>query len=273
MDLYSNESLVRIVVFLVVVIVMMLCEFAAPRRPLTNSRRARWPGNLGLMVLNSLLIRLVLPLGAVGVAVGADKSGLGLFAHVSWTPWLVVLLSFLLLDFAIYLQHVLFHFVPILWRLHMVHHADLDFDTTTGVRFHTGEMALSMCIKALAIVLIGASPLSVLLFEIVLNATSLFNHGNVRIPPGLDRLLRLVVVTPDMHRVHHSTLTSETNSNFGFNMPWWDRLLRTYRDQPAKGHDKMSIGLSNLRDDRVERLNWMLAMPFIATDTTGRDRK
>src|SRR5439155_5762739 len=186
-----------------------------------------------------------------------------LLNHLALPAWLAIVLSVVALDFLIYVQHVLFHAVPALWRLHMVHHADLDFDVTTGVRFHTLEIVLSMGIKIAAVVLLGVPALAVLIFEVCLNATSMFSHGNVRLPLWLDRGLRLVVVTPEMHRVHHSAAPRETNSNFGFNLPWWDYLLGTYDAQPAEGHEGMTIGLSQFRDDRVEKLHWMLALPFI----------
>jgi sterol desaturase/sphingolipid hydroxylase (fatty acid hydroxylase superfamily) len=168
------------------------------------------------------------------------------------------------LDLAIYLQHVMFHAVPILWRLHMVHHADLDFDISTGLRFHTIEILLSMVIKLAAIIILGAPALAVVAFEVLLNATSMFNHANARLPRWLDRVLRLLVVTPEMHRVHHSVIAQETNSNFGFNLPWWDFLFGTYRDQPAAGHEGMTIGLVQFTDERqVDRLPGMLALPFV----------
>jgi sterol desaturase/sphingolipid hydroxylase (fatty acid hydroxylase superfamily) len=177
--------------------------------------------------------------------------------------WLAVLLAVIALDLALYLQHVLFHAVPLLWRLHMVHHADLDFDVTTGLRFHTIEILLSAGIKSAAVLLLGAPALAVLIFEVLLSATSMFNHGNLKLPLWLDRVLRLLVVTPDMHRVHHSQTPRETNSNFGFNLPWWDFLLGTYRSQPAAGHDAMEIGLAQFRDESAGRLHWMLALPFL----------
>jgi sterol desaturase/sphingolipid hydroxylase (fatty acid hydroxylase superfamily) len=219
--------------------------------------------NLGLTVVNTIAVRLALALGAVSVAIIAEDRGWGLFNNLDLPAWLSITLAVLALDLAIYLQHVLFHAVPALWRLHMVHHADLDIDVTTGVRFHTIEILLSMGIKIGAIVLLGAPALAVLIFEVLLNATTMFNHSNIRLPAAADRLLRLIVVTPDMHRVHHSIITRETNSNFGFNLPWWDFLLGTYRAQPAKGHEGMTIGLEQFRDERVERLHWMLALPFV----------
>jgi sterol desaturase/sphingolipid hydroxylase (fatty acid hydroxylase superfamily) len=199
----------------------------------------------------------------VGVALGAEEHGWGLFNNVAVPAWLAVVLAVVALDLIIYLQHVMFHAVPLLWRLHMVHHADLDFDVSTGLRFHTIEILLSMGIKAAAVVLLGAPALGVLIFEVLLNATSMFSHGNVRLPAWLDRVLRLLVVTPDMHRVHHSVDPRETNSNFGFNLPWWDFLLGTYRAQPEAGHEGVTIGLEQFRDERVEQLPWMLLLPFV----------
>jgi sterol desaturase/sphingolipid hydroxylase (fatty acid hydroxylase superfamily) len=264
MSVFPYESAVRLGCFAGVLALMATWEVLAPRWRLTTGRAPfRWASNLGLVALDTVAVRLVAPLGAVGAAMLAHDHGWRLFNNVALPEWTAVILSVAALDFVIYLQHVLFHAVPVLWRLHMVHHADLDFDVTTGVRFHVLEILLSMGIKMGAVVLLGASALAVLIFEVVLNATSMFSHGNVRLPLWLDRLLRLVVVTPDMHRVHHSIHARETNSNFGFNLPWWDYLLGTYRDQPAEGHEGMTVGLSQFRDERrVERLHWMLLLPF-----------
>jgi sterol desaturase/sphingolipid hydroxylase (fatty acid hydroxylase superfamily) len=242
---------------------MATWEMLAPRRRPQIARPVRWASNLGLVALNTLAVRLLTPLGAVGIALVAQDRGWGVFNNVSLPGWLAVALSVVVLDFAIYLQHVTFHAVPLLWRLHMVHHADLDFDATTGVRFHTVEILLSMGVKLGTVVLLGAPAVAVLIFEIVLSATSLFSHGNVRLPAGLDRLLRWIVVTPEMHRVHHSVHAEETNSNFGFNLPWWDYLLGTYRAEPAAGHEGMRIGLAQFQNERVERLHWMLALPVL----------
>jgi sterol desaturase/sphingolipid hydroxylase (fatty acid hydroxylase superfamily) len=260
---FNSDEILRLSVFVVVLVMMALWEVLAPRRPTVANKSWRWVGNLALVGLNILLVRLLLPLGAVGAALVAQERGWGLFQTVAIPIWLAVILSVIVLDLVIYLQHVLFHAVPLLWRLHMVHHADLDIDVTTGVRFHTVEILLSMGIKVAAVLLLGAPALGVLLFEVLLNATSMFSHGNVRLPSWLDRVLRLVVVTPDMHRVHHSVIVPETNSNFGFNLPWWDFLFGTYRSQPAHGHEGMTIGLSQFRDERVERLGWMLALPVL----------
>ncbi|MHA1569906.1 MAG: sterol desaturase family protein, partial [Alphaproteobacteria bacterium] len=244
----ANEAAIRLSFFAGVFAIMALWELAAPRRGLATSKAARWAGNLGIVVINTLVLRLLFPVLAVGVAAAAESRGWGLFNMVEAPFWLAVLASVALLDLAIYLQHVMFHAVPALWRLHMMHHADLDFDVTTGARFHPIEIVLSMLIKMGVVTLLGAPAMAVLVFEILLNATAMFNHANARLSPGLDRVLRLVVVTPDMHRVHHSAEAAETNSNFGFNLPWWDRLLGTYRAQPAAGHEAMTIGLEQFRE-------------------------
>jgi sterol desaturase/sphingolipid hydroxylase (fatty acid hydroxylase superfamily) len=264
MSVFPYEPVIRLGCFAGVLILMALWEILAPRRRLIAGKPWRWANNLGLVALDTIAVRFVVPLAAVGAAMVARQRGWGLFNNVVLPDWLAVVLSVVALDFAIYLQHVLFHAIPALWRLHMVHHADLDFDVSTGVRFHPVEIVLSMGIKIAAVVLLGAPAVAVLIFEVVLNATSMFSHGNVRLPAWLDRVLRLVVVTPDMHRVHHSVHVRETNSNFGFNLPWWDFLMGTYRSQPAEGHEGMTVGLSQFRDERrVERLHWMLLLPFV----------
>jgi sterol desaturase/sphingolipid hydroxylase (fatty acid hydroxylase superfamily) len=220
-----------------------------------------------------VLVRLATPLSAVAMAALAAQRGWGLLNWIAWPAWLEIVLGVIALDLAIYLQHVMFHAVPALWRLHLVHHADLDIDVTTGLRFHTLEILLSMAIKVGAVLVIGPSVWAVVAFEVLLNATSMFSHSNVRMPAWLDRLLRLVVVTPDMHRVHHSVIQRETNSNFGFNLPWWDYLLGTYREQPEQGHDGMTTGLPQLRDERkTERLHHMLLLPWSAPRGDDGDR-
>jgi sterol desaturase/sphingolipid hydroxylase (fatty acid hydroxylase superfamily) len=267
MDLLRSEPAARLGSFAGVLLAMMLWEALAPRRTLMVRRPARWASNLGLVVVNSLAARLLLPVGAVATALAAQERGWGLLNNVELPAWLAFALAVVALDLAIYLQHVVFHAVPLLWRLHLVHHADLDFDATTGVRFHTLEILLSAGIKVAAVVLLGAPAAAVVAFEILLNATSVFNHGNVRLPASLDRLLRLVLVTPEMHRVHHSALPRETNSNFGFSLPWWDFLFGTYRAQPAEGHEAMTIGLEQVRDERrADRLGPMLLLPFLGPE-------
>ena len=259
------EPHLRLSAFLGIFALVALWELAAPRRPLRVSRTVRWTSNIGIVILDTLVLRLVFPAAAAGIAAAAGSLGWGLFNALAWPFWVEVVLAVIVLDLVIYLQHVMFHAVPGLWRLHMVHHADLDFDVTTGVRFHPFEVLLSMVIKVTVIGALGAAPLAVILFEIALSATSIFNHGNIALPSALDRLLRLIVVTPDMHRIHHSVIANETNSNFGFNLPWWDRLFGTYRALPAAGHENMIIGLEQFRESRLQWLWHMLALPFTGT--------
>lgn len=261
-NLYTHEPLIRLGVFGGVLAGMALWELVAPRRPQAFGRSRRWPSNLGVVALDTLLVRLVFPMAAVGVALTAETRGWGLFQVLETPVWLAIVASVILLDLAIYLQHVLVHAVPALWRLHRMHHADLEFDVTTGLRFHPIEILLSMVIKLGVVAALGTPATAVLIFEVLLNSTSMFNHGNVRLPASLDRALRWVVVTPDMHRVHHSIIPRETNSNFGFNLPWWDRLLGTYLVQPAAGHDAMTIGIEQFRDPSELRLDRMLTQPF-----------
>ena len=258
----ANESAIRFGFFLGIFVLVALWELAGPRRTLSRPRWLRWYGNIGITVLNTLAVRLVIPLAPVALAVVAADRGWGVLNLVELPFWLAVVLAVLLLDLVIYLQHVMFHAVPALWRLHRMHHADLDFDVTTGFRFHTIEIVLSVLLKLAAVLVIGAPAAAVVIFEVLLNGTSMFNHGNVRLAPGLDRVLRWIVVTPDMHRVHHSDIPAETNSNFGFNLPWWDRLFGTYRAQPGLGHENMTIGLDAFREDSDLHLHNMLAQPF-----------
>jgi sterol desaturase/sphingolipid hydroxylase (fatty acid hydroxylase superfamily) len=222
----------------------------------------RWPSNLAITALDTGLLRVLFPATAVSLALAGEKQHWGLLNNCGASPWwLAMAASVILLDLAIYLQHVMFHAVPALWRVHRMHHADLDFDVTTGARFHPIEIVLSMLIKFGLVITLGAPAAGVLIFEVALNATSMFNHGNIRLPLRLDRYLRWLVVTPDMHRVHHSIVVGETNSNFGFNLPWWDRLLGTYREQPAAGHDMMTVGIEQFRDARELWLDRMLLQP------------
>lgn len=259
----THEATIRLGFFLSVFTLVAIWEVLAPRRALTLSKAVRWVNNLGLVVLNTLLLRLLFPAAAVGVAAAAAEHGWGLLNIYQLPPLPAMLLAVVALDFVIWLQHVMVHAVPALWRLHRVHHADPDYDVTTGARFHPIEIVLSMLIKFAAILVLGPSVAAVVLFEVLLNATAMFNHGNVRLPAAVDRRLRWVVVTPDMHRVHHSVEDDETNSNFGFNLPWWDRLFGTYRGQPRGGHEGMTIGIrgwSKTRD--VSWLPGLLTLPF-----------
>ena len=263
-DLLTHEPAIRLGAFAAVLGALVLWEIAAPRRVPNLRRRVRWPSNLGIAALNTGLIRLLSPITAIGMAALAAERGWGLLNLTGTPGWLAIPLAVLLLDLALYLQHRLFHAVPLLWRLHRMHHADLDFDVTTGVRFHPVEIVLSLLIKLAVIVVIGAPAVAVMIFEVALNATSMFNHANVRVLPGVEPWLRRLVVTPDMHRVHHSILPQETDSNFGFNLPWWDRLLGTYRPQPQAGHDGMTIGIADFRTPRDLRLDRMLVQPLRA---------
>jgi sterol desaturase/sphingolipid hydroxylase (fatty acid hydroxylase superfamily) len=259
----ANEPAIRVAFFLLVFAVIGVWEVVAPRRALTASKAMRWTSNLGIVVLNTLLLRLAFPLAAAGMAAFAAANGWGLLNYFQVPVWLAVPIAVIAMDFVIWLQHVMVHAVPALWRLHRVHHADLDYDVTTGSRFHPIEIGLSMLIKFATIAVLGPPVLAVVVFEVLLNATAMFNHGNIRLPRSLDRVLRWFVVTPDMHRVHHSIEDDESNSNFGFNLPWWDRLFGTYKDQPRAGHAAITIGISDHRDPKeVARLGGMLLLPF-----------
>jgi sterol desaturase/sphingolipid hydroxylase (fatty acid hydroxylase superfamily) len=262
-DVVTYEPSIRLVVFIIAFALLAGGEALIRRRARSVVRRSRWPTNIALVVLDTLVIRALLPLTAVGMAVIAEQRGWGLLHAVGPIPALLAVpVAIVLLDFAIYLQHVLFHAVPVLWRVHRVHHADIDVDVTTGSRFHPVEILVSMLIKFAAISALGPSPIAVLLFEMLLNVGSLFNHANLRLLPWLDRALRLVVVTPDMHRVHHSASGVETNTNFGFTFPFWDYLCGTYRAQPAAGHEAMTVGLTCFRDPKYLRLDRTLLQPL-----------
>ncbi|GAM08258.1 C-5 sterol desaturase [Geobacter sp. OR-1] len=263
MTVVPDEQTIRLAFFLGTLIVVAFWEFIAPRRVLNDSKARRWFTNLSLVLLDTVAIRLLLPILPVGVAATAQVHGWGILNNVTLPIWLKIILAVLILDCVIYLQHLLFHFLPTLWRLHRMHHTDLDIDVTTGNRFHPIEIVISFGIKMAAVTLIGPPVAAVIVFEVVLNATSQFNHGNIRIAETVDRWLRLVVVTPDMHRVHHSVIPRETNSNFGFNFPWWDRLFGTYRPQPELGHIGMSIGLKEYRDPAQLTLLRLLVQPFM----------
>ncbi|MCP3686918.1 MAG: sterol desaturase family protein [Gammaproteobacteria bacterium] len=256
----DNEIALRFTFFLGIFVIVAIWEIRSPRRRLVLPKAMRWANNLGLVALNSLLF----PAAAVAVAMVADGHGWGLL-NVYELPFVSsVLLTIVVMDCVIYLQHVMVHAIPLLWRLHRVHHADMDYDVTTGLRFHPLEIVLSMLIKIVTIILLGAPAAAVVMFEIILNVTAMFNHGNLKLPARIDRILRLFLVTPDMHRVHHSVEDDEANSNFGFSLPWWDRLFGTYRDQPRAGHEAMVIGIHKLRDSKqVAQLPGMLILPFV----------
>ncbi|RJQ67954.1 MAG: sterol desaturase family protein [Desulfobacteraceae bacterium] len=259
----KDERAIRLGAFLAVFIVLTVVEILAPKRALLTSKPRRWFANLSIVALNPLSVFLLFPILPVGLALFAFEHNWGLLNHMALPEWLKVIAGVVLLDLVVYTQHVLHHAIPALWRLHMMHHADLDIDMTTGLRFHPIEIVISMAIKLSAIAALGVPPLAVLIFEVALNATSMFNHSNINIPLTIDRILRLAVVTPDMHRVHHSVIIRETNSNYGFNLPWWDRLFGTYKSQPAKGHADMAIGLAQFRDPRKLSLLRLLILPFV----------
>lgn len=261
-SLHSTEPLIRLACFVGFFVVIAIWELCSPRRNLTLSRWRRWPNNLGIAIFNTVTIRLLIPLGAVGAAFSAQAQGWGLLNQLGLSTWLNITISVVLFDIAIYGQHRLFHYVPWLWRVHRVHHADVDFDFTTGVRFHPIEILLSMGIKLVVTFALGAPAIAVLVFEVLLSATSLFNHGNIALPQNFERSLRYFIVTPDMHRVHHSIVVEETNSNFGFNLSWWDRLFGTYRADPLAGHGDMTIGILEFRGQRDCRIDKLLMLPF-----------
>lgn len=269
----KHEPLIRFCFFFGILILMAAWELVAPRRPLTTSKSSRWLSNLGIVAIDTLAVRLILSAQAVGMALFVEAHGWGILNNVILPPWMKIIFGVLGLDLVIYLQHAMFHALPLFWRLHRMHHTDLDFDVTTGIRFHPLKILLSMGIKMAAVAVLGPSAIAVILFEVLLNATSMFNHGNVRLPKEIDRVLRLLVVTPEMHRVHHSVVIKEYNSNFGFNFPWWDRLMGTYQAQPMKGHEGMTIGLSQYRDPKRLTLPWLLIQPFFKTGKYPSDRR
>jgi sterol desaturase/sphingolipid hydroxylase (fatty acid hydroxylase superfamily) len=261
----SHEMALRLAAFAVVLAVMLGWEAWRPRRRTRAAGRLqRWGANLGLVAVDAALVRLLFPLAAVGAAVAAERQGWGLLNAVEVPAWVAVVVALVVLDLAIYAQHVAFHKVPVLWRLHRVHHSDVDLDATSGLRFHPIEIALSMAYKVVLVVAVGAPALAVIVFEIGLNALAMFNHANVYLPERIDRALRRLIVTPDMHRVHHSIHRDETDSNYGFNLSLWDRLFGTYRAQPRDGHEAMTIGLSVFRAAADRALLRLLLQPFRA---------
>lgn len=260
--LVQHDAAIRLSAFALMLAGMTAWEFVAPRRRLSVPLTGRWIANIGLVILGALIIRLAVPLAAVGVATLAAARGFGLFNAIDLPARLAFVLAVIVLDLAIWAQHVAMHKVPLLWRLHRVHHSDVDFDSTTGVRFHPVEIVVSMAYKMAVVAAIGAPAAAVIVFEICLSSGALFNHGNVRLPLSVDRILRRLIVTPDMHRVHHSVHRRETDSNYGFNLSLWDRLFGTYRDQPVDGHEGMAIGLETFRSARDRHLGRLLLQPL-----------
>ena len=269
--LQNNEALFRLGAFAAVLLLMFLWEASNPRRT-PSLGWIRRLNNLALLSLDVVLVRYLVPIATVTVAEISLSHGWGLFNIIDAGFWPAFILSILLMDLAIYGQHVITHYIPLLWRIHRVHHTDLDFDVTTALRFHPFEIILSMFLKFFFIALFGAPVVAVIAFEIILNISSMFNHSNIHIPLSVDRWLRWFIVTPDMHRVHHSVNKIETNSNYGFNIPWWDYIFRTYRPQPSAGHTKMKIGLNEFQGNKVVFLHWLLMQPFVCVkNVSGED--
>ena len=264
-----SEAHIRLGVFIGLFLALAMLELALPRRVPKDVKARRWITNWLIVFIDSALLRLIFTGAAVGIALWAETNGIGLFNQFEVPFWLKVAVSFVALDFAIWLAHVASHKVPLLWAVHRMHHSDVDFDVTTAIRFHPIEILLSMVWKMIVVSALGAPAVSVLIFEIVLNGAALFNHSNLKLPIWLDKYLRLIVVTPDMHRVHHSIIHRETDSNYGFNLAIWDRMFGTYIDQPAKGHSGMQIGLEEWQDERPTRLGWSLVVPFLGLKKPG----
>jgi len=262
----NQDLVIRLSVFIGLLIVMLIWEKLASRRTPGPGMWLRRCFNFILVTIDTLVVRLLIPIAAVGAAQLASERSWGLFNNIEISYWLAIVVSLLLMDLVIYGQHMLFHKVFFLWRLHRVHHTDMDMDVTTGIRFHPFEILLSMCIKIVMVLVLGAPALAVLVFEVVLSGTSLFNHANVYIAPAIDRYLRWFIVTPDMHRVHHSVIKTETDSNYGFNVPWWDRIFGTYNAQPSDGHLAMDIGQNEFRSSKSVNILWLLVQPFLKVD-------
>lgn len=262
---------VRLACFGAILALTTALEAVLPRRGRLLRRWQRWPGNIALLGIATAVARLIIPVAAIGVAAAAEARGWGLLNQAALPPWMKIATAIILLDLVIYGQHVAFHVQPWLWRIHRTHHSDPDLDATTALRFHPAEILLSMLVKMAAIVVLGAPALAVLIFEVLLNATATFNHGNIALPSAPDAVMRCFLVTPDMHRVHHSIDGRECNSNFGFNLPWWDWLFGTYRAQPAAGHQRMTIGLHGFRSGRDQRIDQLLVQPLRRSGRAGED--
>ena len=258
------EAAIRLSVFAGLFFIFAALEYFVPRRQVRPVKTRRWITNWTIVAIDSVVVRLVFKTAAVGGALWAAEAGIGLFNNIAAPYWLAFVVSFVVLDFAVWLSHVASHKIPVFWRVHRMHHSDIDFDVTTAIRFHPIEIVLSMVWKYAIVLALGAPAAAVLVFEIVLNGGALFNHSNSRLPLWLDKVLRILIVTPDMHRVHHSAIGAETDSNYGFNLSVWDRMFGTYVDQPSLGHDGMTIGLSEWQDERPADLVWTLSVPFIS---------
>ncbi|MDX8397315.1 MAG: sterol desaturase family protein [Mariprofundaceae bacterium] len=265
----DHETSLRLVMFLGIFFLMAVWEIVNPKRALIYGKK-RWLANLSIVILNSLIIRLLLPTGAVGAALWAASNDFGLLTFLHFSDVVTLLIAVIVLDFIIYAQHVMFHHVPLLWRLHQVHHADRDIDLTTGLRFHPLEILLSMLIKMGFVIILGVPVIAVIIFEITLNAMAMFNHSNIRLPKAIDAVIRLLFITPDVHRIHHSIIKNETNSNYGFNLSLWDKICGTYRAQPKLGHDQMIIGLADFQQSPTHQLSWMLRLPFLTKNQLNK---
>ncbi|QUM76136.1 sterol desaturase family protein [Moritella sp. 24] len=260
--LIANGNTLRASAFIGLLILLAISEYYKPKRPLTRSKWQRWSNNLAVVFINNLVLKLFVPFVAIDAAIFVEQQQWGLLSLTSLNSAVIIVTSVMLLDAAIYFQHKIFHQIPMLWRLHRMHHSDLDIDVTTAIRFHPIEIILSMFIKVAVIIAFGVPVVAVVLFELLLNLTAMFNHSNIRLPDKIDRFIRTILVTPDMHRIHHSTDSHETNHNFGFCLPWWDRLFGSYQAQPKLGHQKMEIGLPYFRDSKECKIQHMLTQPF-----------
>jgi len=263
--LFQYESYIRLGAFLGLFILLMAWEIVSPKRKLLQLRRFRWFSNIGLIVTSSILIRFIIPTAAVGIAFQVEQDNLGFLNRLDLSAASQFIIAFILMDLAIYFQHVMFHALPMFWRFHRVHHSDLDCDISTGLRFHPFEMIISILFKFIVIVSIGAPVIAVICFEIILNAASMFTHSNIKLPSNLEKLVRWIVVTPDMHRIHHSVNENETNSNFGFFISVWDRLFATYINEPKEGQQNMEIGLHGFRQAKWQNLRWLIYLPFVSS--------
>lgn len=261
---FEYETVIRLGSFLGLFALFALWEIASPRRKLLELRRFRWINNFGLIIISSVLVRFIFPTAAVGIALLVEENHWG-FLYSFGLPFPVhFFAAFILMDLSLYFQHIMFHALPLFWRFHRVHHSDLDCDITTGLRFHPFEMVISILIKFVTIASIGAPVIAVVIFEIILNAAAMFTHSNIKMTKSIESLLRWFIVTPDMHRIHHSLNVYETNNNFGFFISIWDRFFGTYLKQPEKGHENMQIGLKNFRKGRWQDLRWLIYLPFVS---------
>ena len=263
----DSESSIRLAIFLGMFLLLAIAEVLFPRRKPAYSKPKRWLSNLGISALNTLVVRISFPIAGVAAAMLAQERQWGLLNQLPLAAWLNILVFLLLFDLAIYWQHRLFHVVPWLWRFHRMHHTDVDYDLTTGSRFHPCSILISAAIKIALVIVLGASAAAILTAEVVLNVTAMFNHSNLKLPQSMDHKLRKILVTPDMHRIHHSTDSIEHNANFGFNFPWWDRIFGSYLDQPKMSHEDMDIGITGFQERKSIDIFTLLIQPFTKSAT------